>query len=58
MASIKELAQRLKDGDNTTLDEIKHLKNHDAQVLIDEVRDDREAYRKASAAILEGYGKR
>ena len=58
MASIKTLAQRLLDGDKTALDEIRHLKGHDAQTLLDLVRKNRDAYRKAAAVILEGYGKR
>ena len=58
MASIKDLSQRLLEGDNTALEEIKHLKGIDAQQLLDLVRKDRDAYRKAAAVILQEYGQR
>lgn len=53
MTSIQNLAQQLLKGNDTALNEIKHLKGHDAQVLLDIIKDNenREAYKKAVSAI-------
>ena len=53
MTSIQNLAQQLLNGNDTSLNEIQHLKGHDAQVLLDIIKNskDHEAYKKATTAI-------
>lgn len=54
---MQKLAQRIKDGDPTALNEIQHLSGNNAATLLEILREDKEAYKEASIQVLQHYWK-
>lgn len=53
---MQELAKRIKDGDPEALKELEKLEGKHAATLLEQLRDDPEAYKQACIIVLKRYG--